>query len=82
MAHTQIIAYLAVIARATIDPSLAPAHLDSLEKRVGAARVIGEVLNKRGGFNLMRTALESDLGWCPGCRTIERYWHGIGSWLG
>jgi hypothetical protein len=82
MTHTQIVEYLRDIASAAMKPSNAPVHLGSLHARERMARLIGEELNKRGGFELMRSTLERDLGWCPGCRTIERFWNRIGDWLG
>jgi hypothetical protein len=82
MTHAQLISQLRAIANAAMNPDGAPPSLDSYDKRSGTARLIGEELNKRGGFSAMKDALERDLGWIPGCRTIEGFWNGIGSWLG
>lgn len=59
-----------------------PGYLDTYEKRRATARHIGALLNAAGGFALMRKTLEVDLGWMPGCRTIEEYWDAIGEWHG
>lgn len=82
MTHQQLISHLRAIAQSAMNPSSAPSHLDSYEKRLNTACAIGEVLNERGGSSLMRKALQEDLGWMPGCRTIEQYWDGIGDWSG
>ena len=81
MSHPQIVQYLRDIANAATYSSSAPAHLNSYEKRRAAARAIGAELNRRGRSSLMRKTLENDLGWCSGCRVIEGFWGGIGSWL-
>jgi hypothetical protein len=70
------------IAKSCMDAVNAPGHLNTYEKRRGTARHVGELLNTAGGFALMRRTLEVELGWMPGCRTIEGFWNGIGDWLG
>ena len=82
MTHGQLISALRVIAQATMKPEGAPLAINSYEKLRASARAIGEVLNERGGFQSMRAALDRDLEWMPGCRTIEGLWNGIGDWLG
>src|ERR1700730_417603 len=82
MTHSEIIEFLKTIAGACTASLTTPPHLDSYEKREGAARLLGEELNKRGGFMAMKQALEKDMGWIPGCRTIEMFWDGIGDWHG
>ena len=82
MTDTELIHLLRDVAKACDDSTLAADHLDTPEKKAATARHIGEKLNALGGFARMRRALDADLGWIPGCRTIEGLWNGIGEWLG
>jgi len=82
MTDTELIQLLREVAKACDDPTLAADRLNTPEKRKATARNIGEKLNALGGFARMRRALDVDLGWTPGCRTIEGLWNGIGEWLG
>jgi hypothetical protein len=82
MTDAQRLSLLREIVVAIDDASKRPGHLNTDEKRRQTARYIGEVLNELGGFRLMQKTLTDDMGWMPGCRTVETYWDGIGDWLG
>jgi hypothetical protein len=83
MSSSELVEYLRKIAtyEATDSHWDAPAAINSHDKCVGAARVLGKELHARGGAALLRQVF-AELRGCPGARNIDLYWDGIGEWQG
>ncbi len=83
MSYEELLWHLRAIATENIPLTNSDPQTEILYKKLKASnRVIGEVLNERGGFDLMRRALDDGLRGIRGTRMIERNWDGIGKWRG